>query len=118
MWGVASPPGLEVDPKTQTVRLGVGEETVEWTFDELTEAEAAYWGEEAWQYTPEHFALIFTEDAETWSITDLGDLLVDGSLVSSLGVSPDRVVIVTATPASGPDGTGTAGFQIWAAPVA
>jgi hypothetical protein len=117
VWGVASPPGLEVDPKTQTVRLGVGEETVEWTFDELTEAEAVYWGEEAWQYSPEHFALIFTSDAENWSIADLGDLLADGSLVSSLGVTEDRVVVLTVSAPQESEG-GAGGLQIWAAPVA
>lgn len=117
VWGVESPPGLEVDPMAQTVRLGVGEETVEWTFDELTEAEAAYWGEEAWQYSPEHFALIFTPDAENWWIADLGDLLADGSLVSSLGVTEDRVVVLTVgAPQGSEDGAG--GLQIWAAPVA
>lgn len=119
-WRMFSEPdnGIDIDLLTQEVIFkhpDSEEELGRFGFDELERAEEEYW---VGTFANQEFnALVFSVDAESWSIQDLGSEFGEESRVAQLEMFDGRLVAAVVdsrriySPGSDP------GFEVWTAPL-
>lgn len=118
MYSGIPPDGIDVGLADQIVVFldeETGEPLADFSFEELEEAEAAYWLGATANSGVRAFA--FSPDASTWTIQDANGLFGADRAVQRLLVTTDRVIAV-ATPYDNMFRRGgEPGFEIWSAPI-
>ena len=65
--------------------------------------------------TEQFHALVFSEDAETWAIQDVGDEFGEDSRVTQLEMTDSRLVAAVVNSTDFYSRRPTAGFEVWTA---
>lgn len=120
-WKIFGPdpaPGVEVDTFERIVTFSdphTGERLTELTFQELTEAEHAYYTE---RFQPdEHKALVFTEDGSRWVIQSAADAVGESTWIPLLEVAGGHVYAAVLEPATVYNLYAEPGFELWVAEI-
>lgn len=110
--------GIETDLSEQVVIFlhpDSGDELGRFGFDDLEAAEQEYW---VGAFSSQEFhAMVFSEDARSWSIQDVDDEFGDDSRVAQLEMVDGRLVAAVVNTASMWSSQPNPGFEVWTAPL-